>query len=151
MTTSLLARCMSSWLVAGLLQSPIVSANETPQELAGATIATADQVKRMLDSGVLVVDTRVGNEFAETRIKGALNIPYKERSSKARDFEAALDSFNLAKLPADKGRPIVFYCNAGECWKSYKAATVALRAGYKQVYWFRGGLPEWQKKGLPVE
>ncbi len=151
MTASVLARCMFCLFIACLLQSPTVSANETPPELAGATIATAEQVKRMLDSGVLVVDTRVGNEFAESHIKGAINIPYKERSRKARDFEAAQDSFNLAKLPPDKGRPIVFYCNSGDCWKSYKASTVALRAGYKQVYWFRGGYPEWQKKGLPVE
>ena len=137
--------------VLGLCHSLIANANESPVKLPGATISSAEQVKRLLDNGVPVVDTRFGNEFAESHIRGAINVPYKERSQKARDFNAAEDSFDLAKLPADKGKPIVFYCNGGECWKSYKASTVALRAGYRDVFWFRGGFPEWTAKGLPVD
>ena len=137
--------------VLSLCQASIASAEQTPADIPGAKILSAEQVKRMLDKGVPVVDTRVGNEFAESHIRGAISVPYKERSRKARDFDAAQDSFDLAKLPADKGKPIVFYCNAGECWKSYKASTIALRAGYRDVHWFRGGLPEWKKMGLPVD
>src|SRR5438128_2327276 len=123
-----------------LWQSPIANAEQTPSDIPGAKISSAEDVKHMLDKGVPVVDTRVRNEFAESHIRGAISVPYKEHSRKARDFDAAQDSFDLAKLPADKGKPIVFYCNAGECWKSYKATTVAVRAGYREVYWFRGGL-----------
>jgi rhodanese-related sulfurtransferase len=137
--------------VLGLCQSPMANAEETPAAIPGAKISSAGEVKRMLDSGVPVVDTRVGNEFAESHIRGSISVPYKEHSRKARDFDAGQDSFDLAKLPADKGKPIVFYCNSGECWKSYKATTVAVRAGYRQVYWFRGGLPEWKNMGLPVD
>ena len=138
-------------VVLGLCQSPMANAEQTPADIPGAKIVSAEQVKRMLDRGVPVVDTRVGNEFAESHIRGAINVPYKEHSRKARDFDATQDSFDFAKLPADKGKPIVFYCNSGDCWKSYKATTVALRAGYRDVYWFRGGLPEWKKMGLPVD
>ena len=46
---------------------------------------------------------------------------------------------------------MIFYCNAGECWKSYKAAKVALDAGHTKVHWLRGGIPEWKSKGYPVE
>lgn len=126
-------------------------AGEVPGNLPGAAIVTAENVKRLLDSGVLVVDTRVGNEYAESHIKGAVNVPYKEKSEKSRKFDSRMDQFDLSRLPADKNAPIVFYCNAGECWKSYKASLVAIRNGYKQVYWFRGGYPEWKEKGLPVE
>ena len=28
---------------------------------------------------------------------------------------------------------------------------LARDAGYKQVYWLRGGLPEWIAKGLPTQ
>ena len=87
----------------------VAGANDTPADLQGATIASAEQVKRMVDRGVLLVDTRVGNEFAESHIKGAINIPYKERSPKAREFDASQDSFNLSKLPPDKGQPVIFY------------------------------------------
>jgi rhodanese-related sulfurtransferase len=126
-------------------------ANETPATLTGVTLVTADKVKAMLDSGVPVIDTRVANEYAESHVKGAKNVPYKEKSAKAVDFNAGEDSFDLSKLPADKNAPVVMYCNAGECWKSYKASIAAVKAGYKKVQWFRGGYPEWKAKNYPVE
>jgi rhodanese-related sulfurtransferase len=46
---------------------------------------------------------------------------------------------------------MIFYCNGAECWKSYKSSVVAVKAGYKNVYWLRDGIPEWKAKGLPVE
>jgi rhodanese-related sulfurtransferase len=126
-------------------------ANETPATLKGVTVVTADQVKKMMDSGTPVIDTRVANEFAEAHIKGAKSVPYREKSAKAVDFDATADSFDVSKLPSDKSTPVVFYCNAGECWKSYKAAVVASKAGYTKIQWFRGGFPEWKTKGFPVE
>lgn len=127
------------------------NAADTPPQLAGVKVVSADQVKKMIDSGVDVIDTRVANEYAEAHIKGAKSIPYKEKSAKAADFDASQDSFNIAKLNSDKNAPVVFYCNAGECWKSYKASVAALKAGYKNVHWFRGGFPEWKSKAYPIE
>ena len=46
---------------------------------------------------------------------------------------------------------MVFLCNGPECWKSYKASRAAARRGLSKVYWFRGGMPEWREKRLPVE
>ena len=66
-------------------------------------------------------------------------------------FDKALDNFDLSKLPADKNAALIFYCNAGDCWKSYKASRIAVEAGYKRIHWFRGGLPEWRARKLPVE
>ena len=100
---------------------------------------------------VPVIDTRVAGEYAEAHIKGAKSVPYKEKSAKVPDFDAAQDSFDLTKLPADKNAPLVLYCNGPECWKSYKASKAAIGAGYKKVQWFRGGFPEWKGKGLPTE
>lgn len=51
----------------------------------------------------------------------------------------------------DRQKPVVFHCNGPECWKSYKAAKVALSKGFKTVYWFRGGYPEWESRGLPID
>jgi rhodanese-related sulfurtransferase len=126
-------------------------ATDTPASLAGATVVTAEKAKSLMDGGAPMIDARVANEYAEAHIKGAKNVPYKEKSAKAADFDAKQDSFDLAKLPADKNAPIIFQCNGAECWKSYKAAHEAMKAGYKKVYWFRGGFPEWKAKGYPVE
>ncbi len=126
-------------------------ANETPATLKGAEVVDAAKAKSLMDGGAKMIDTRVANEYAEAHIKGATNVPYKEKSAKAADFDASLDSFDVSKLPADKNAALITQCNGAECWKSYKGAAAAIKAGYKKVYWFRGGFPEWKAKGLPVE
>lgn len=149
----MITRALKSWtavFVLALATLPAAAA-ETPTSLAGAKIVSADEVKKMLDAGVAVIDTRVAAEYAEKSIKGARSVPYREKSAKAVGFDAGQDQFDLAKLPADKAAPVVFFCNAGECWKSYKASVVAIKAGHSKVNWFRGGLPEWTSKGLPTQ
>lgn len=126
-------------------------ATETPASLKGAEVIDAAKAKSLMDGGAKIIDTRVANEYAEAHIKGATNVPYKEKSAKAADFDASLDSFDVTKLPADKNAALITQCNGAECWKSYKSAAAAIKAGYKKVYWFRGGFPEWKAKGLPVE
>jgi len=115
------------------------------------TLVTAEQAHKLVDAGVPVIDTRVGNEYADAHIRGARNVPYKEKSAKEAGFDARQDQFDLAKLPADRQAPVIFYCNGPECWKSYKASRVAAEAGWKKVHWLRGGFPEWKAKGYPVE
>ena len=124
---------------------------DTPDTLQGAVVVDAARAKSLQDSGVIVIDARVANEYAESHIKGAINVPYKERSAKSADFNAAEDKMDLSKLPADKNTPMVIYCNGPECWKSYKASVAAIKAGYKTVYWLRKGIPEWKAKGYPTE
>jgi rhodanese-related sulfurtransferase len=124
---------------------------ETPTSLAGVKLVSAEEAKKLQDAGAPLIDTRVAAEYAEKTIKGAKSVPYKEKSDKAVGFDASKDDFDLAKLPADKNAPVVFFCNAGECWKSYKASVVAQKAGYSKVNWLRGGLPEWTAKGLPTQ
>jgi len=133
------------------LISTQVHAVDNPDKLAGATIVTADKAKELAAKGVAVIDVRSANEFAEGHIKGAKNVTIKEKSEKKPDFDASQDSFDLAKLPGDKNTEMIFYCNGLDCWKSYKAATIAVKAGYKKIYWLRGGLPEWKSKGGAVE
>jgi rhodanese-related sulfurtransferase len=132
------------------LVAPVIAA-DTPATLAGAKLVSAADVKKMQDSGALVVDTRVAAEYAEKTIKGAKSVPYKEKSAKDVTFDATQDSFDLSKLTADKAAPVVFFCNAGSCWKSYKASVVAIKAGYSKIHWFRGGMPEWVAAGLPTQ
>lgn len=123
----------------------------TPEKLDGVKVITAEQARDLQTKGAPMVDTRVAAEYAEKTVKGAVSVPYKEKSAKEPGFDPKADSFDLGKLPGDKAAPLVVFCNAGECWKSYKAAVVARDAGYKQVYWFRGGMPEWSAKGLPTQ
>lgn len=135
------------WLLAGAQ----AHAQDTPLQLDGAKVVTAEEAKAMVERGVLIIDARVANEYAVEHIKGASNVPYKEKSAKNVKYDASVDSFDISRLPANKATEVIFYCNAGECWKSYKAANAAIKAGYTKVYWLRGGIPEWKAKGFPVE
>ena len=132
---------------------PIIrnSWNDTPLVLEGASVVNALQVNAMLANSVPIIDARVETEYSTEHITGAISVPYFEKSAKAADFNPAHDKFDLAKLPPNKKADIIFYCNAGACWKGYKAAVAAINAGYQKVHWFRGGLPEWGEKGLPTE
>jgi rhodanese-related sulfurtransferase len=140
-------------LVAGasLLFSTVVFAVDTPTSLAGAEVVDAAKVKSLIASGAKVVDFRAAVEYAEEHIKGAINLPYKEKSAKVFDYDASLDKVDLSKLPADKSEAMIGHCGGFECWKAYKGLDQAVKVGYKKVYWFRGGMPEWKAAGGAVE
>lgn len=136
---------------ASLLVSSFAFSADTPMSLAGAEMVDAAKVKSLMASGATAIDFRVAAEYAEGHIKGAISVPYKEKSAKAADYDSSVDTVDLTKLPADKGAAIVGYCNGPECWKGYKGSEQAVKAGYKKVYWFRGGMPEWKAAGGAVE
>ncbi|MEJ8839050.1 rhodanese-like domain-containing protein [Ramlibacter sp. AN1133] len=143
---------ISKWVAGALLAvAANALAGDVPSTLAGVAVVTAEHAKSLMDGGAAMIDTRVGNEYADSHIKGAKNVTYKEKSPKDVAFNPKDDRFDLAQLPADKSRPVIFYCNGPECWKSYKASKVAAEAGYKKVQWLRGGFPEWKARGFPIE
>lgn len=123
----------------------------TPEVLPGATIAKAEQVKQLMDQKVPLFDVRPQTHFREAHIPGAVNLPYKMNSPKEVDYDDALDTFDLSKLPKDKDAPMIFQCNGAECWYSYKAARYMVNRGFKKVYWFRTGLPAWKAAGYSVQ
>ncbi len=140
--------------VAVIAFSPAASASTkimTPEKLDGVKIVNAEQVQQAMRSGAAAFDVRVAAECTEKTIKGAVCHTYREKSEKVANFDKSQDQFDLSKLPADKNAPVIFFCNSGECWRSYKAAVVARDAGFKNVHWFRGGMPEWTSKGLPTQ
>jgi len=118
----------------------------TPGSLPGATVVDATEVARLMTQGAIVVDTRNEKEFKQRHIPGATFLPYHEKSLKDVAYDASVDEFpGLDSL--DRQRPTIFQCNGPECWKSYKASRAAIGKGFAKVYWFRGGMPEWERAG----
>jgi rhodanese-related sulfurtransferase len=122
----------------------------TPRALPGATVVDATAAARLLADGAVYIDVRTEAEFQRAHVQGARLVPYVEKSPKDTDYDAALDGFDLSKLPKALDTPLIFACNGAECWKSYKASKAAVKVGYTQVHWFRGGLPEWRSAQRPV-
>jgi rhodanese-related sulfurtransferase len=138
-------------LLFAFLSAGAALAGDTPAALPGAKLITAEEAVKAIGSGAALIDARVASEYAEGHIKGAINVPYREKSAKAADFDASKDQFDLSKLPGKKEACIVIYCNGPECWKSYKASVIAIKGGYSNVNWYRSGFPDWKSRGLPVE
>lgn len=132
--------------------SQVATAQETPAAApAGVKLVDAPAVQALQGKGAVLVDTRRASEFAEGTIKGAISVPYDpEKSAKDANFDAAQDKFDMGKV-ADKNKDYVLFCNSGTCWKSYKAAVVMAKNGYKNVHWYRNGFPDWKARKLPTE
>ena len=46
---------------------------------------------------------------------------------------------------------MVFYCNGDMCQRSALASEKAVAWGWANVFYYRGGFPDWKKAGLPLE
>lgn len=123
----------------------------TPTVMLGVKSVTSEQVQELMAKGVPFYDVRDEREYKEMHVKGALSVPYKEKSAKEIGFDMSKDDFKIVETVKNKNAALIFACNGGECWKSYKASLWAQKAGFQNIYWFRGGFPEWRAKNLPVE
>ena len=125
---------------------------DTPTTIKGGKVIGADEAKSLLDKkSAAFFDTRAPINFGKGHIPSATLVAYKENSEFKADFDASKDSFDLSKLPADKNANIVINSDGPKGWKSYKASIIAIKAGYKNVLWFRDGFAAWGVKNLPVE
>jgi rhodanese-related sulfurtransferase len=61
------------------------------------------------------------------------------------------EAFALSELPADKSKPLVFYCANTRCSASHGAADRALTAGYTNVKVMGEGIAGWVAAGKQVQ
>ena len=126
-----------------LLSSSLALAEkqDVPDTLAGTTKVTAEQVIELIENtdGLVVIDARKSSDREKGWIEGSVGLPNTDTNAES-----------LAKLLPSKSTPVLFYCNGVKCGRSYKSAEIAIAEGYSKIYWFRGGMEEWEAKGLPV-
>lgn len=120
----------------------------------GVKYISVEEAKKLLDGGNAVFcDSRITREYIMETIPSAIGCRYDEkggRDNKRADFDDSIESWNDSKL-TDKNKTLVIFCNAKSCWRSYKAAFVAKKRGFKDVRWLRDGVPGWKKAGFPTE
>lgn len=98
------------------------------------TVETND-LKFGLDADeYIVIDARSKLEYDVIHVEGAKHVAVSKKT-----FEAKLK----AVVNANPGKKLAFYCNGITCLKSYKAAKKAADAGFKDVYAYDAGIPEW--------
>jgi rhodanese-related sulfurtransferase len=101
---------------------------------AGQVIA---QVQQHPDT--VLIDARVGVDRADGYIEGSVHL-----------VDTRTDCESLAGLIGSLTTPAIFYCNGVGCDRSGRAVRIALACGYREVYWFRGGIEEWRDWEFPL-
>lgn len=89
-------------------------------------------------SDLIIVDSRIAGDRQKGYIESSISLPDVKTNCKS-----------LSKVLLKKTTNAVFYCNGIKCGRSAKAIKIALKCGYKNLYWFRGGFEVWLEKGLP--
>jgi rhodanese-related sulfurtransferase len=130
-------------LAAGLLASNLSVAGKkiVPEFIDGTNRVGAEELIELVEAmpNLVMIDSRKSSDYRKGYIEGAIGLPNTETNART-----------LRKYVPSKSTPVVFYCNGIRCGRSVKAAKIAIAAGYKNIYWFRGGMEEWEGKGLPV-
>ena len=100
------------------------------------------QVKELYDRReAVLLDARDRTAFSAGHITGAISLPAGEANGESGRFRE--------RLPLSI--PIVVYCNGYDCHDSRELGERLLGWGYRTVYVFEGGYPEWRDAGYPTE
>jgi hydroxyacylglutathione hydrolase len=96
-------------------------------------ISTENLYKRINDSThpLMLVDVRMPLEFADTHIKGAINIPAPELRNRYKELH--------------KDKPVYLICSTGN--RSSLAASMLKQHGFKEVYNVAGGMTGYSAAG----
>ncbi len=121
----------------------------TPTSIPGGRIVSTAALADAMNAGVqLVLIDVLGGTYAlpQAYAAGPLASPghYSDRTQQ----QATQWLGQVTRR--DRDTPIVIYCSDPMCWLSYNGSLRTIAAGYRNVYWYRGGLQAWQMAGLPL-
>ena len=122
--------------------SSTVERSKGAQGRAHAELApmTRDELKTKVGRGgdFKLVETLAPEQFQETHLPGAINMPPDRVSELA------------PKLLPDKQVEVITYCASRTCHASVDAARELITLGYANVRHYAGGKADWVFAGLPV-
>lgn len=113
---------------------------DAPNAIKGTTKVFAEDVIDLAEKipNLIIIDARIHSDRRQGFIEGSISLPDIDTNCKS-----------LAKIIPKKIDPVLFYCNGVKCGRSVVSSRVALKCGYNNIYWFRGGYEEWKAKGFP--
>lgn len=120
--------------------STLVAACSSGTETATIELVSPDQAAQVIEdapAGLVVLDIRTPEEYAEVRLADAINIDFYDAN-----FADQLDAL-------DKNDPYVVYCRSGN--RSADAVETMKELGFVEVYEIDGGIVNWYESGYPVD
>ena len=114
-----------------------------PIKIAPEKLSNYDEVAALVaqgpeKGGYTLIDSRPLPRVQEGTIPTAINLPYP-----------AWDKF-VDRLPQDKARRVIFFCQGVTCMMSPNSLLKAEALGYTNVRVYREGYPEWVEKNVGV-
>jgi rhodanese-related sulfurtransferase len=113
----------------------------SPPSIEGAVTVDAETLIELMveRKDTVLIDSRLGTDRADGYIEGSVAL-----------VDTRTDCDSLASLVGSHTTPVIFYCNGVRCDRSDRAVRIAVACGYREVYWFRGGIKEWRQKKFPL-
>ena len=110
---------------------------EVSEAVVGVVPIDAEGLRGLLGEETVIIDLRSAARRAGGFIDGSLSLPAERVGVEP-----------LRRLIPHRDTPVIFY---GDGFADEAVAVrEAVAAGYRAVYWFRGGWREWLGKGLMV-
>lgn len=123
----------------------------TPLHIPGAMTVQTRELQTLLEGPQAPVLIDVLSDPGHVTLAGAVWLSGAGQGTNFLDPVQSVLTPLLARLTGgDKARPLAFFCAGPQCWLSYNAALRAVAAGYRSVYWYRGGVEAWIAAGLPT-
>ncbi|HMT30384.1 MAG TPA: rhodanese-like domain-containing protein [Bacteroidia bacterium] len=95
-----------------------------------------DEMQKLINEKVTIVDVRTSQEFTGGYISGAVNIDWYDP-----EFETKFKKY-------DHSKPIALYCRSGN--RSGSAANKLKQMGFSKIYSLTGGINAWEASGKNV-
>ena len=123
----------------------------TPTVINGGRVVSTSELATAMNSKWNAILIDAWNDNAHTTLPGAHRFPLAGSYGNFNDAEQQ-NLFNQlgALTNRNVNVPLVFFCEGSRCWESYNAVLRALHMGFKDVYWYRGGVSSWEAAGLPL-
>jgi PQQ-dependent catabolism-associated CXXCW motif protein len=118
----------------------------TPTSIPGGQVITTDRLLALYQQGAqngLIVFHVLGPGPMLPNAQNAA--PASQPGSFDDQTQQQFGQYLQQVTQGNRARPLVFYCQSTQCWMSYNAALRAIRMGFTQVYWYRGGIEAWQQ------
>jgi len=124
----------------------LAAVSSSPERSAAPAVtlipAGLAQVKQLFDTkDAVIIDARESSVFQQGHILGAISLPLAT-------LETTLPGF-LKRVSYETN--LVIYCSGYGCHDSKDLGKKLLQLGYRQIFIFEGGYPEWKDAGFPIE
>lgn len=114
---------------------------DMPASIPGIKEIKGDELKKWMGEKkkFVLMDNRLKADYDKEHIVGAVLLTVDEL---IKDPKLA-DKYSKDDI-------LVQYCNGVKCWRSPGAILLLKHLGFKNIYWYRDGIPDWIKKDYPT-